>query len=95
MRGRVTNLRDESGQALVVTALVVPIMVGCIALAVDMGVLYHEKRNLQIAADAAALAGAVGLSLQRLKLFSKDRGRGGIEPKRLHRWHKRGDGHGQ
>ena len=56
MRGRVTNLRDESGQALVVTALVVPIMVGCIALAVDMGVLYHEKRNLQIAADAAALA---------------------------------------
>jgi len=53
------RLRDESGQALVVTALVVPIMVGCIALAVDMGVLYHEKRDLQIAADAAAIAGAV------------------------------------
>ena len=53
------KLREESGQAIVVTAMVVPIMVGCIAMCVDMGVLFHEKRNLQIAADAAAIAGAV------------------------------------
>ena len=56
--GSAMRIRDESGQALVVVALVVPVVVGCIALAVDLGVLYHEKRNLQIAADAAALAGA-------------------------------------
>jgi Flp pilus assembly protein TadG len=52
-------LRDENGQALVLTALCGSVLLGFMALALDVGVLYHQKRGLQTAADAAALAGAL------------------------------------
>ena len=51
-------LRDENGQTLVLTALCGSALLGFMALALDVGVLFHTKRNLQTAADAAALAGA-------------------------------------
>ena len=53
------SLRDESGQALVVVALGLTSLLGFIGLAVDVGSLMHNKRELQVAADAAAVAAAM------------------------------------
>ena len=52
-------LRDESGQTLVLTALCTMALLGFIALALDVGVLFRAKRNMQTAADSAAIAAAV------------------------------------
>jgi Flp pilus assembly protein TadG len=52
------RMRDESGQALIMVALCLTCIMGFVGFATDVGVLLHAKRNLQIAADAAALAGA-------------------------------------
>jgi uncharacterized membrane protein len=49
----------ERGQALVLTAFSVVALVGFVALATDVGVLFRAKRNMQIAADAAATAAAL------------------------------------
>ena len=54
-----TLLRDESGQALIFVALSMTIILGVVGMATDVGTLLHDKRDLQIAADAAAIAGAV------------------------------------
>ena len=51
--------KDESGQVLVITVLAMTVLLGFLAFAVDMGLLFHAKRNIQIAADAAAIAGAL------------------------------------
>ncbi len=51
--------QDERGQMLVLTALSMMILLGFMALAMDVGLLYRAKRNMQIAADAAATAGAL------------------------------------
>jgi Flp pilus assembly protein TadG len=50
---------DESGQMLVLTALCMTMLMGFLALAIDVGVLFRSKRNVQIAADAGAIAGAL------------------------------------
>jgi Flp pilus assembly protein TadG len=52
------KLKDESGQALVMSALCMTCLIGFVALATDVGVLLREKRLAQIAADAGAIAGA-------------------------------------
>jgi Flp pilus assembly protein TadG len=51
--------RDESGQVLVVTALCISALIAFVGLATDVGLLFRAKRNVQIAADAAATAGAL------------------------------------
>lgn len=51
-------IRDESGQVLVMTFFCLGILIGCLGLAIDVGVLFHARRNMQAAADAAAMAGA-------------------------------------
>jgi hypothetical protein len=51
-------LRNEEGQTLVLTALCGSVLLGFMALALDVGVLFHNRREIQTAADAAALAGA-------------------------------------
>jgi Flp pilus assembly protein TadG len=48
--------REECGQTLVFTALLMCCLMGFMALAVDMGVLFRTQRRLQTAADAAAVA---------------------------------------
>ena len=53
---------SESGQALVFTALALVVLIGFAGLAIDMGVLRYQKRILQSAADAAAIAGASNLA---------------------------------
>lgn len=50
------NARDEAGAVAVITALLVIVLVGFAAIAVDVGALYLERRQLQGGADAAALA---------------------------------------
>jgi hypothetical protein len=50
--------KSESGQAFVLMALSLVVIMGMAALVVDVGNWYHTKRRLQGTADAAALAGA-------------------------------------
>ncbi len=51
--------RNESGQMLIMTALELVLLFGFLALATDVGVLFHSKRHMQIAVDAAATAAAL------------------------------------
>ena len=53
------RLRDDRGIALVMTALAMSALLGFMALAFDIGMLFQAKRKLQIAADAAAIAGTL------------------------------------
>lgn len=55
-------LHDESGQMLIMVALSLAVLLGFMAFATDVGTLFHAKRQLQIAADAAATAGALDLN---------------------------------
>jgi hypothetical protein len=51
-------LRKQSGQAVVLVAVAVLVLAAILALALDGGGIYLDKRQLQNAADSAALAGA-------------------------------------
>ncbi len=53
------SLKDESGQVVLIVALCMMVLIGFIGIAVDIGYLRFEKRRLQAAADAAALAAAL------------------------------------
>jgi Flp pilus assembly protein TadG len=52
------RLRDETGQALVLTGILIVILLGFAAFAVDLGNAFFAQRELQRSVDAAALAGA-------------------------------------
>ena len=56
------RLRSECGQTLVLTTLFLTVLLGAVAMAVDVGTWYLEQRRSQVAADAAALAGAQALA---------------------------------
>jgi Flp pilus assembly protein TadG len=51
--------RNEEGQTTVITVLCMAVLLGFVALAVDVGMLFRAKRNMQTVADAAATAGAL------------------------------------
>ena len=51
-------LRKQSGQAVVLVAVAVLVLTAILALALDGGGIYLDKRQLQNAADSSALAGA-------------------------------------
>ncbi len=53
--------RGESGQTLIFFVLALGVLLGMVAMSVDVGLILHERRSLQNAADAAALAGAIEL----------------------------------
>src|SRR3989304_548970 len=53
-----TRLRSERGQALVLAALAMLVILGFAAMAIDVGYWFSQKREVQKAVDAAALAGA-------------------------------------
>ncbi|MDR3739537.1 MAG: Tad domain-containing protein [Terracidiphilus sp.] len=55
------RFHDEDGQMLVITAVSLIGLMGFVALAVDVGLLFRARRNMQIAADAGAMAGATQL----------------------------------
>jgi Putative Flp pilus-assembly TadE/G-like len=50
---------DESGQVLVLTVLTMTLLMGMMALAIDVGLLFRARRVAQTAADAGAMAGAL------------------------------------
>src|SRR5260370_17462502 len=50
--------RGKPAQSLVIVALSATVLFGIIALGLDGGRLYFERRDVQNSADAAALAGA-------------------------------------
>ena len=52
----------ERGQSLVMFALALTVLLGFVAITVDVGLAFLEKRHLQNAVDAAALAAAQDLS---------------------------------
>lgn len=51
-------VKDEKGAVAVLVAILLTVFIGVTALVVDYGFLAYTRRDLQIAADAAALAGA-------------------------------------
>ena len=51
-------MKDERGGILVFVAVIIVVLLGLSALAVDAGLLYQTRRQMVNAADAAALAGA-------------------------------------
>lgn len=55
-------LKEQSGQAVVLAAVSLAAILGMAGLAIDVGQLRYEKQRLQMAADAAALAGALELN---------------------------------
>src|SRR5438132_1493661 len=61
-RQRFTAWRREKceGQALVIFALFSLVLIGAMAMSVDAGFLMAERRQVQSAADAGALAAAKG-----------------------------------
>jgi len=57
-------IRAQRGQTLVTVALLMVVFMGFLALAIDVGLLLSERRRMQNAADAGALAGARELCLE-------------------------------
>ena len=55
------RLRHEAGQTVVLFAILLPLLLGLGAIAVDVGYWYVVKKTAQDAADAAALAAAAEL----------------------------------
>jgi hypothetical protein len=56
--------KNEKGQALVLMALAFVVMLGFVALAIDGGMIYSDRRFAQNAADAASLAGGGKTALE-------------------------------
>jgi len=56
------KLTNESGQAMILTLLCTTCMLGFVGFATDAGILLREKRNMQTAADSAAIAAALELN---------------------------------
>jgi len=56
-RPRNARPKGERGQALILFALGLAVILGFTAMAIDVGLLYEDRRHLQNTADAAALAG--------------------------------------
>lgn len=55
---KLKHLHGTKGQTLVIVALALFALIALVALAIDGGNLMAERRRMQNAADAAALAGA-------------------------------------
>jgi Putative Flp pilus-assembly TadE/G-like len=55
------DARASSGQVMVLVAMGLVTLIGFAALAVDVGQFWTARRDLQTAADAAAVAGAIAL----------------------------------
>ena len=51
----------ERGQALIVAVLAFGVLIGMVAMTVDVGMLFHGRRQSQNSADAMALAGVAEL----------------------------------
>ena len=59
--GRGSETGRETGQVLIMFALLMVVLIGFVSLAIDVGVFLHEKGRVQAIVDSAALAGAYDL----------------------------------
>jgi hypothetical protein len=59
----VPRIRDSRGAVLIMVAISSVALLGFLGLAMDVGYMYHHRRIMQTAADAAALAG--GAEIER------------------------------
>jgi hypothetical protein len=66
-----TSTVREQGQALVLFVLALAVLLGFAAMAIDVGMVYQDRRHLQNTADAAALAGVAELPLDPLAARQK------------------------
>ncbi|MFQ5430569.1 MAG: pilus assembly protein TadG-related protein [Phycisphaerae bacterium] len=64
MRLRTNRRHCRRGTTIIATVVMLPLLAGFIALAVDVGLMYCTKVELQDAADAASLAAAAQLPYQ-------------------------------
>ncbi|MGB2695481.1 MAG: VWA domain-containing protein [Dehalococcoidia bacterium] len=58
MRKLTKRANGEDGQILMLTALMITVLLGMVALVVDVGLFLHGRQDVQNVVDAAALAGA-------------------------------------
>ncbi|KKK56029.1 hypothetical protein LCGC14_3068620, partial [marine sediment metagenome] len=58
MQGLKHPVLNQSGQVVVLVALVSTALASMLVLAVDVGIAYQSRRQIQTSVDAAALAGA-------------------------------------
>ncbi len=63
--------RGEGGQALILAVLVMAVLLGFTAMAIDVGLLFENRRHLQNSADAMALAGVQELPVDPLAAKQK------------------------
>lgn len=61
MFSKLELFKKESGQAMIIAALGMVVVLGFAALVIDIGAVSVERRNLQNIADSAALGGAADL----------------------------------
>jgi hypothetical protein len=78
------KLREEHGYAMVMIAISFSLLLGFMGLSIDMGMLFQEKREMQIAADCGGGGGYPRLSLQRLRVVREGGCESGIGIERLH-----------
>ena len=75
MEKMLQKIKQECGAMLVLTAVLLPVMLGFAGLAVDVGNLYVHKTRLQNTADAAVMAGGMAyidnLNKKKEKLADK------------------------
>ena len=62
MKDLTSFFREESGSVAVIVGIALTLLLGCAALAIDLGHLYVVKQELQNAADAGSMAGADSLA---------------------------------
>ncbi|MHC4266418.1 MAG: pilus assembly protein TadG-related protein [Planctomycetota bacterium] len=68
----VHRLKDQRGVSAIIIAIVLAVLIGFAALAIDIGYLYATRNELQNVADAAALAAAGQLGFIYLQMTSSE-----------------------
>ncbi|HEY2250866.1 MAG TPA: TadG family pilus assembly protein [Planctomycetaceae bacterium] len=63
LRGQVIAFHHRRGAVLTLVALLLVVLLGCLAFSIDLGYIQVARAQLQTAADAGALAGARGLTI--------------------------------
>ena len=62
----------DSGVVAVVLALLLPVLLGCVGLVVDLGFAFQYKRVMQTAADAGAYSGAYSIQRKEYDQVTKN-----------------------
>src|SRR6185312_8023314 len=63
---------DERGQTIILVALSLPLLLGFVGIATDVGALFKDKRTMQTAADHAAIMGALNLGSTNWQTIAKN-----------------------